>query len=198
MEGKNALPERYASICGNFQDLPLTLADLHQTKHAADFMDWTCPVREEIAFSLGQVTSVHDIGHRDSFLLAGIEEDTVIQKLTTVTIGGFVYSPDLYVVLPLQANNMPVFGRILFPFRADGKIYVASQDTKVVSYDHKYAAYHIENLSDPVLRVLLVEDLPPCRPMSVWTPYESAFIYLSPRTSTYSDFIPPEEDAQLL
>ncbi|KAK3913146.1 INO80 complex subunit 1 [Frankliniella fusca] len=193
MEGKFALPERYASICGNFKDLPSTLADLHQTKHAADFMDWTCPVRDEITFSLSHVTSVEDIGHLDSFLQAGIERETVIEKLTSVTVGGFVYSPELYIVLPFQDNNMPLFGRIVFPFRAEGKFYVAFQNTELVTYDHKFGAYHVKNLSDRSLNVLLLKNLPPCRPMTAWTPYGSTSLYLSPRTYTFSDFVPPED-----
>lgn len=185
-EGKNALPKRFAAICNNFQNLPLTFANLHQVSSAAGLLDMVTSVKEEKSYPRGKLKVAGDLPFfNDIGEDAGIQADSVVECVPSAQVGGFHFEIGCYLVLPVILQH-PVFGLVTQIFVFNDQIYVVTQDIGS-SYDKRFGAYLVEDAPDPTVRVFATSRLPSVRPITAWT-VDSLRYYLSLRTTIPIDF----------
>lgn len=184
-EGKHALAKRYASICGNFIDLPVSVGDIHQISHAAEMMDISSAVREEVhtAKRRRMMTASSHENFQALSTLAGIEADSILTSTKRATIGGFDYEKGFYVAMPNRVNGLPVFGRILDVLAFQEEVIVVIEDQSTVLYDETFGAFLVERACNSITRAVYVSSLPSVRPMNQWRRYDcNDLTYLSPRS----------------
>lgn len=198
-EAKHAIAARFASICCNFKFLPLTVADIHQISHAADLMDMVETVRDEIKASRTRVVAAGDSDHFNALREQGLLEDDVLKLAKYVIVGGFEFQKGLYVTLPFNSNDLPMFGCVLATYlqdQPDGQtVLIVTEDWMTTCYDTQFGAYRIEKSKNPSVRAFFTKSLPAQRPMTAWTPYNTSSLYLSPRT-VLTDIVFSAEDPQ--
>lgn len=189
MEGKHAIAKRYAAICCNFTNLPVTFAELHQINHAAELMEIVCPVKEDATITRGTMTAAGESSYFNELQDLGFESTDVLTEVSEITVGGFGYEVGLFVSLPFKNNELPVFGRISSVFITNSsEAYLMLEDIKCTMYDKQFGAYLIEREENPTYRGFDLSKLPPDRPMTLWTADAVSF-YLSPQRSLSALYI---------
>ncbi|KAE8739116.1 hypothetical protein FOCC_FOCC015392 [Frankliniella occidentalis] len=143
-EAKHAIAKRYAGICCNFKNLPVTMSKIHQINHTADLLD-VVAVKDQMSSSKKSIRVAGETAHFEALHAKGLHATDVLHKVEEVTVGGYSYSPGLYVVLPMSFSGLPLFGLIRCIYLHNDNAFLITEDCQVSEYNSTVGAYCIQN-----------------------------------------------------
>jgi hypothetical protein len=157
---------------------------LHQTTQAAELLDLKCPAADEKVFPRGKLEVAGTLQSYDALSDLNILADEVLREVPHATVGGFKFIVGLYVCLPLELNNLPLFGKISHIYIHREDVCIVTKDAKTVEYSMKFGSYLIADEAPhrEITRAFVSSKLPPVRPMTAWTANGVNF-HLSPRNA---------------
>ena len=88
------------------------------------------------------------------------------------------YTKGLYVMIKLDTEKLPVFGKIESMFGYDGKGFLVYKSWKATQYDEFYQAYQIKESNDPITIISIETLLYYNCIYEGHTPYETNDIYI--------------------
>ena len=168
--------------------------------HCAELLQATVPVKEEVKFSIGTVTSVSHYNHPKLLQNLGLESDTIVKVVNSAQLGGFEYRKGLLLTLPYhQVDHLPVFASILEVMQYGKEIIVVVQDCHTLYYDDNFGAFAVvKTLENPTINAYYASALSALRPASPWFRYDiDSVFYVSPRSTLVDTFLSAREEEEI-
>lgn len=175
-EGRHHIFCKYAAVCGNFINLPKTMAQMHQISTLCGVLKDAYRADEVELHSPMEVT-VEDAQHANLLLANGFQEDSILFSVDSIVIAGEDFRPGLFVI----ADTSPCFAIIQHVYVHGDQVYFAVLKWQTEEFVRRYCAYRISPSPDAVTMLVDYKSLGKHGSYAPWNPFNQRTTYISPR-----------------